>query len=163
MVLEPVKIEEQDRKDIQMATAADPYAAAARALAEAQRVLSVARSVPQAPMISVEEAEKQANKLKAEIATLTESLAQERARTVALQAVADAANEEKDAAHRARDVVELEMQVLRETHARESADHRTQLDTLKASTDREREALNQQREAMEKGHESFMDAIAKRR
>ncbi|KAJ7902660.1 hypothetical protein B0H14DRAFT_3851634 [Mycena olivaceomarginata] len=118
---------------------------------------------PQAPMISVEEAEKQANKLKAEIATLTESLAQERARTVALQAVADAANEEKDTAHRARDVAELEMQVLRETHARESGDHRTQLDTLKASTDREREALNQQQEAMEKKHEYFMDVMAKRR
>ncbi|KAF8170684.1 hypothetical protein K438DRAFT_1982549 [Mycena galopus ATCC 62051] len=94
----PAKIEEQDLKDVKMATVqavaiatadpGDPYAAAARALSEAQRALSAARSAPQTPMISVEEADKQANELKAEIATLTKSFAQEQARTNALQVAA---------------------------------------------------------------------------
>jgi septal ring factor EnvC (AmiA/AmiB activator) len=46
-------------------------------------------------MISLEEAEKQADKLKVEIETLTELLAQERARADALRALADARIKEK--------------------------------------------------------------------
>ncbi|KAJ7861030.1 hypothetical protein B0H14DRAFT_3620533 [Mycena olivaceomarginata] len=46
-------------------------------------------------MISLEEAEKQADKLKVEIETLTESLAQERARADTLRALADAGIKEK--------------------------------------------------------------------
>jgi hypothetical protein len=52
----------------------DPYAADARALTEAQRVLSVARSTPHIPMISVEMVENQANALRAEISALKNHL-----------------------------------------------------------------------------------------
>ncbi|KAJ7789359.1 hypothetical protein B0H13DRAFT_1936441 [Mycena leptocephala] len=52
----------------------DPYAADARALTEAQRVLSVAHSTPQIPMISVEMVENQANAHRAEISALKNHL-----------------------------------------------------------------------------------------
>ncbi|KAJ7790696.1 hypothetical protein B0H14DRAFT_3501357 [Mycena olivaceomarginata] len=89
-----MKTEEPEPKAFQTD---DPYAKAARALAEAlrRRAISAARAAPRVLMISLEEAEKQADKLKVEIETLTESLAQERARADTLRALADAGIKEK--------------------------------------------------------------------
>ncbi|KAJ7688536.1 hypothetical protein B0H14DRAFT_3669534 [Mycena olivaceomarginata] len=72
-----MKTEEPEPKAFQTD---DPYAKAAP---------------PRVLMISLEEAEKQADKLKVEIETLTESLAQERARADTLRALADAGIKEK--------------------------------------------------------------------
>ncbi|KAJ7902661.1 hypothetical protein B0H14DRAFT_3422146 [Mycena olivaceomarginata] len=120
------KIEEQGTKNMQMATTEAPYmaathvlaaavktlAAAAQTLAERQPLPSPPRSGPETPMISVEDAEKQADKFRTEIATLT-------ARVDALQA----------ANRRTHYAAEREIQILKETHARECADLRAQLKT----------------------------------
>jgi galactokinase len=90
----------------------DPYAADARALTEAQRVLSVARSTPQIPITSAEVAENQANALRAEISALKQSLAQERVHIDDLRAVADTAIKEMKSTLQ-------KMQTLNEMHKRE--------------------------------------------
>jgi galactokinase len=90
----------------------DPYAADARALTEAQRVLSVARSTPQVPITSAEVAENQANALRAEISALKQSLAQERVHIDDLRAVADTAIKEMKSTLQ-------KMQTLNEMHKRE--------------------------------------------
>lgn len=108
-----------------LAAAVKTLAAVAQTLAERQPLPSPPRSGPETPMISVEDAEKQADKFRAEIAILT-------ARVDALQA----------ANRRTHYAAEREIQILKETHARECADLRAQLKTAWVG---EREVLNQQR------------------
>jgi chromosome segregation ATPase len=64
-------------------------------------------------MIPVEAAEKQANELKAELATLTESLEHDRARVNDPQAAVDTAVKQKDLAAQARDAAEKQTSELK--------------------------------------------------
>ncbi|KAF7342390.1 hypothetical protein MVEN_01828000 [Mycena venus] len=129
-----MKVEDPDSKDVNVApqTAEAQYAAAARALAEAQRALSAARAVPQIPMISVEEAANQANELKAEIVTLKELLAQTRARADVLQAEADAAKEDANRAAETQ-ITELKAEIV--TLKESLADRQAHADTLQTAMD----------------------------
>lgn len=88
---------------------------------------SAARAVPQIPMIPVEAAEKQANELKAELATLTESLEHDRARVNDPQAAVDTAVKQKDLAAQARDAAE-----------KQTSELKTEIVTLKETLSRER-------------------------
>ncbi|KAF7342392.1 hypothetical protein MVEN_01828200 [Mycena venus] len=178
-----VKAEDQDSMDVKVApeTAEAQYATIARALAEAQQALSVARAVPQIPMIPVEAAEKQANELKAELVTLTESLEHERSRANDLQAAVDTAVKEKDLAAQARDAVEkrtselkAEIVTLKETLSRErnctfalqtaadkeSASLVARIELLEASVVREQETRKQELQSFTKARQTLLNTLS---
>ncbi|KAK6992966.1 hypothetical protein R3P38DRAFT_3288688 [Favolaschia claudopus] len=146
-----MKTEDRDLKDIKMGspealTDDDPYAIAARALAEAQRAFTVARSTPQIPMISVDEADKAAAEFKMQIDHLTEELKQERESAEAIRkALADAIRL-RDSANASRDTAQQGVECLKKAHEKQMIEMREALAALKTAQVEEIRVL---REAVE--------------
>ncbi|KAJ7240031.1 hypothetical protein C8J57DRAFT_1527773 [Mycena rebaudengoi] len=135
----------QDLKDVKTAVAEspadDPYAAAARALLTA--------------CATVELAKKEANKLKVQIATLSDSLAREQGRAKDLQAKADALIKEKNVALSARDAGERKIQTLKDSLAHE----RARADALQGVADKAKAAGEREMQIMKETYSREMDML----
>ncbi|KAK6992945.1 hypothetical protein R3P38DRAFT_2801294 [Favolaschia claudopus] len=124
----------------------DAYATAARALAEAQRALTVARSAPQIPMISMEEADKAAAEFKAQISHLTRAFNQERERAEAIRKSLADAIRLRDSANASRDTAQQGVECLKKAHEKEMTDLREALAALKTAHLEEIRVLREQLE-----------------
>ncbi|KAJ7302268.1 hypothetical protein DFH08DRAFT_989644 [Mycena albidolilacea] len=163
--LSAVKIEasDSDSKDVKLVlseTADNHYAAAVRSLAHARSAAQKQANERTIEIAALNESlaneREQANELEAELVTVKELLVLQRGRAEGLRATVDTAVNEKDPA---REVGEREIQTLKQTHASERADFRTRIDALQASTGRERQVPEQQRQAMIEEHRKLMNAL----
>ncbi|KAJ7020529.1 hypothetical protein C8F04DRAFT_1143783 [Mycena alexandri] len=138
-----VKLEGTESMEVNPAPAADPYAVAALALAEAQRALSAARSAPNL-MVPASVAEKQASCLRAEIAALKESSARDQATMDELRQRADDATKHREA----------DLEILK--GAREAmANKFAELAKDQAAVKLERESLSKERELLSSERSAF--------
>ncbi|KAF8180246.1 hypothetical protein K438DRAFT_1842165 [Mycena galopus ATCC 62051] len=132
----------QDLKDaIAQFPADDPYAATARALLTAYT--------------TVELAKKEANKLKVQITTLNDLLAQEGGRAKDLQAKVYAVIKEKNVALSAREADERKIQTLKDSLAHEQA----RADALQGAADEAKAAGERDMQTMKETHSREMDTL----
>lgn len=136
----------QELKDVKTAVAEfpadDPCAAAARVLISAAYA-------------TVELGKKEANKLKARITTLNDSLALERGRANDLRTEVDAVIKEKDVALSTREAGEREIQILKHSLARE----RNRADTLQEAADEAKAAGEREMQIMKETHSREMETL----
>ncbi|KAJ7469085.1 hypothetical protein FB451DRAFT_1255689 [Mycena latifolia] len=137
------------------AAALDPYAEAAQALEQAQRVLSAARGTPRPPTILVTVAEKQFDALRAEIAALKASSERNLEAMDSLRKRVEDISKARDAAQVDALGKSREVESLKETHERERTELHaqmealnTQLEALHSSNTKDRESLGKEREAL---------------
>ncbi|KAJ6518559.1 hypothetical protein DFH09DRAFT_1098384 [Mycena vulgaris] len=134
----------------------DPYAEAAQAVEQAQRILEAARAVPITPMISVASAERQFAALRAEIAAHQEARKRDHGAQRDAQAKVSeirAAHERERAELRAREKDlacegEAKLVEMQTAHERERTELQARMDALRTSITTERTLLNARRSAL---------------
>ncbi|KAJ7429255.1 hypothetical protein FB451DRAFT_1200866 [Mycena latifolia] len=133
----------------------DPYAEAARALEQAQRVLSAARATPKPPTMPIAVTEKQFDVLRAEITALKASNEQNGVTIDSLRKQVEDVSRARDTAQAYSHATSREMDSMKEAHAGELRDLHAQLEALHGQLDALHSSNAGGREAIKKERDTL--------